>query len=613
MKGYFLRRVVMLTAAAWCALGAALADGDVSFKVDAPTITALGKYFRVEFESDRKPDDGSFEAPDFDGFDILAGPTVAKGQQVYWINGQQSVTESYTYTYVLMPQEKGTHTIGAAHITVDGRRYSTKPLPIEVVDEEGGSAARNNRGGTSSSSPEAQIAKDDILLRIKLSSTSVYKGEAIRASIVLYTRTSIAAINNPKLPTFEGFWSQELPVSDDNSSREELNGKVYTTYLLKEYLLYPQQSGSLRIEPAELTAVAQVVTQSNRGFDPFFGGQEIHNVNRKISTPEMTVTVKPLPAGAPHSFSGAVGQFALQSSMPPSKISVNSAASITLTVSGQGNLKFIDAPVIAMPESFEIYDTKTYDSIKVSAAGTSGTIKYEYPFVARSAGEFNIAPAEFSFFDPKKEEYVTLSTQPMTLTVSSDGTAASLPSGQTVTSYAEKMKQLDRDIRFIRTESGRLRREQRLFMFSPLYFLLVVAIVAAFTVAYVVMRQRIRENRNIVQRRIKHANKVAVQRLRMAERHMKQQQRHAFYEEMLKAMWGYISDKFNIPAANLTKETIREELYRRRVSAADAELFCEIISRCDEAQYSPSTADTMEEVYADAMEIISKIESIVKR
>lgn len=611
MKGYFLRRVAAMMAALWCMLGMARADGGVSFKVDAPTVTPLGEYLRVAFEVDAQPDDDSFEAPDFAGFDILAGPTVATGRQIYWVNGQQTVTESYTYTYVLMPQAKGTHTIGAAHITVDGRSYSTKPLPVEVVDEGGATAAQGNRN---SSSPEAQVAKDDILLRIKLSSTSVYKGEAVRASVVLYTRTSIAAINNVKLPSFEGFWSQELPSGEDNSSREELDGKVYTTYLLKEYLLYPQQSGRLRIEPAELTAVAQVVTQSNRGFDPFFGGQEIHNVNRKVSTPEIVLDVKPLPEGAPRSFNGAVGQFTMQGSMPPEKISVNSAASIALTISGRGNLKFIDAPAVTMPESFEIYDTKTSDSIKVSAAGTSGTIKYDYPFVARSSGEFRIPPVEFSFFDPSKEQYVTLSTEAVTLTVVSDGSAAGMPADmRQVTSYGEKMKQLDRDIRFIHTDSGRLRREQRLFMFSPLYFLLAVVIAAAFAVTYAVMRQRIRENRNIVQRRIKHANKVAVQRLRMAERHMRQQQRHSFYEEMLKAMWGYISDKFNIPAANLTKETIREELYRRGVSAADAESFCEIISRCDEAQYAPATSNSMEEVYADAMEIISKIESIVKR
>ncbi|MDE7129884.1 MAG: BatD family protein, partial [Alistipes sp.] len=206
-------------------------------------------YLRVAFEVDARPDDDSFEAPDFAGFDILAGPTVATGRQTYWINGKQTVTESYTYTYVLMPQAKGTYTIGAARISVDGRSYTTKPLPVEVIDEGDQSESRSNRNN---SSPEAHVAKDDIQLRIKLSSTSVYKGEAVRASIVLYTRTSIATINNVKLPTFEGFWSQELPAGEDSSSRAERDGKVDTTYLLKEYLLYPQQSGALRIDPAEL-------------------------------------------------------------------------------------------------------------------------------------------------------------------------------------------------------------------------------------------------------------------------------------------------------------------------------------------------------------------------
>lgn len=316
MKRYISSRILATVAALLCFVCAAHADGAVSFKVDAPTITSLGQYFRVEFRADARPDDDSFEAPDFAGFDILAGPTVATGRQSYWINGKQTTSESYTYTYVLMPQAAGTHTIGAAAITVDGKRYATRPLPVEVVDEgtRPSSPQDERRPG---SSPESHIAKDDILLRINLSSSSVYKGEAVRASIVLYTRASIATINNVKLPAFEGFWSQELPVSDDNSSREQLDGKVYTTYLLKEYLLYPQQSGRVVIDPAELTAVAQVVVESNRGFDPFFGGQEVMSVNRKVSTGQTVLTVKPLPADAPHSFGGAVGSFSLQSAMPP--------------------------------------------------------------------------------------------------------------------------------------------------------------------------------------------------------------------------------------------------------------------------------------------------------
>ena len=292
----------------------------------------------------------------------------------------------------------------------------------------------------------------------------------------------------------------------------------------------------------------------------------------------------------------------------------NSAEKVEITLSGSGNLKFITTPKLRLPESFELYDTKVQDNVKVSSAGTTGSITYTYPFVARSAGEFVIEPIVFTYFDLVKGEYVTLSSERFVLTVKDDGTAASA-SAPTVDSYADfggRMKQLDRDIRYIHT--GKLQpRAAAIFIYTPMWWLVVVAMVAMFVAIYVVMRRRIRENRNIVARRMKRADKVAVQRLRLAQRSMQEGNRHAFYEEMLRAMWGYISDKFNIPLSLLTKETIREELYRRGVSASDAEQFCLIISRADEAQYAPSTDGDMGEVYGDAVEIISKIEAVVKR
>ena len=266
-----------------------------------------------------------------------------------------------------------------------------------------------------------------------------------------------------------------------------------------------------------------------------------------------------------------------------------------------------------MPESFEVYDTKTIDNIKVTPSNTSGSITYTYPFVARSPGEFTIEPIEFSYFDPATGQYHTLATEPFAIRVIDDGSASTTPViGGGVTGYPATMRQLDRDIRFIHT--GKLaHRAASSFVLSPAYWLIIVLFVAIFIVVFVLLRKRIRDNRNIVARRMKRADKVAVQRLRMAEHSMKEGRRHDFYEEMLRAMWGYISDKFNIPVSNLTKETIREELYRRNVSAAVAEHFCDIISRSEEAQYAPSTDGEMDEVYADAVEVISKIEEAIKR
>ena len=593
---------LLTTIAAWA---------QVSFKANVPTITALGQPFRVEFSVDAEPERNSFKAPEFEGFDVLAGPSVSTGHSVQFINGQKSASYSCTYTYVLMPTEVGKYTIGTATITVDDKRYTTEPQRIEVIAEK--QSERPAQGGKpkDSASAESRISKDDILLRLKVSDTDVYKGEAIRASLVLYTRVNIADVADINIPSFDGFWSQELSF-DNTSSREEYNGRIYETHKITELLLSPQQSGKITIPAASMSVRTPVEVQGSRGFDPFFGGRQIHYVTKELKSSPVTIVVNEFPEGAPRSFKGAVGDFRISSRMPNAVIESNSADQFEITISGSGNLKFITAPRLTLPDSFEVYDTKIVDNIKATASGTTGSITYTYPFVARSAGEFTVAPIEFSFFNPATGEYNTLATEPFTIVVEDDGTAAMQSSVSSYTNYGSTMRQLDRDIRFIHI--GELPAPSvDLLIFSPAYWLVVVVLVAIFVVVYVLLRKRINDNRNIVARRMKRADKVAIQRLRMAERSMSEGNRHAFYEEMLRAMWGYISDKFNIPLSNLTKETIREELFRRGVAMAVAEEFCEIISRSEEAQYAPSTDGEMGVVYAEAIDVISKIEDVVKR
>ncbi|MBO7199618.1 MAG: protein BatD [Alistipes sp.] len=587
------------------------ASAQVSFTVDAPALTALGQPFRVAFTVDAEPEDGSFKAPSFDGFEVMAGPSVSTGHSVQFINGKKSSSYNCTYTFVLMPHDAGTYTIGAASIRVDGKGYTTKSLPIEVIAEKQSGASASS-GGSANAKPESRIGKDDILLRLKVSSTDLYKGESLRASLVLYTRATVENIESLTLPSFDGFWSQELTF-DNAPSREEYNGRVYETYKITELLLSPQESGKIVIPEAVMSVGVQVVVQDKRHYDPIFGGRQVYRVSRELKSVPVTINVKELPKGAPHSFNGAVGSFTLRSTMPEAEIDVNSADQIELTLSGMGNLKFITAPTVAFPESFEVYDTKVVDNIKLSASGTSGSITYTYPFVARAAGLFTIPGIEFSYFDPVAKEYKRLTTEPFSIEVKDDGsTQAVAPVPTNYGNYGGPMRQLDRDIRYIHT--GKLpNKSAAAFVFTPLYWLVVVAMVALFIVVYVVLRKRIRERSNTVARRMRHADKVAVQRLRMAERYMAQDDRHAFYDEMLHAMWGYIGDKFNIPVSNLTKEKIREELYRRNVSETTAEQFCEIISRSEEAQYAPSTTGDMGEVYGDAVDVISKIEAAIKR
>ena len=612
MKLFF--KHTLLTLIALFTLYTARADGDVSFEINTPLMVTAGEMFRVEFVlTNAEPDEGSFKVPSFEGLEVLAGPTTATGHSFQSINGVSSSKSTFTITYVVMGQTAGNITISEAEVAVKGKRYKTKATPIEVVAQ---SAKRDEQAAAEQGTAvQNQIAQDDILLRLNLSRNNVYQGEPIRASLTLYTRASIAGFEDVKLPSFNGFWSQELPVDNYRATRQTVDGKVYDSQIIKEYLLYPQQTGTLSIEPADITAVAQVVMRTNRAFDPFFGGgSEVYNVPRKLSTGRVNVTVKELPAGAPASFTGAVGAFTMDTQLPATELKANSAASYTVKIAGTGNLTFLQAPKLSLPSSFELYDVRSTESIHSTTAGTTGYRQFEYPFIARAEGEYDIPAIEFSYFSPEKNAYVTLSSAALTLNVAPDGSAGAATPQQIITGTSkEGVRQLGSDIRFIKLGEPALRAVAAPLMLSTTYFVIVLLILIAAIAAYFILRRVIRDSKNTVLVRNRRANKVAVQRFRAAERFMREQNRHAFFEEMLRALWGYMSDKLNIPVSNLTKENIREELQRRGCSAEDAHHFTDIISRCDEAQYSPAESVQMSDVYAEGVNIISRIESIIKR
>ena len=372
----FLRHTILALVATLTFL-TSRADGNVTFEINTPLIVTAGEMFRVEFIlTNGKPDDDTFRTPSFEGLEVLAGPTTATGRSFQSINGVSSSKTTFTITYVVMAQTAGNITIGAAEVAVDGKKFTTKSTPIEVVEQ---SASRAEQAAAQQGTAvQNQIAQDDILLRLNLSRTEVYQGEPIRASLTLYTRASIAGFENAKLPSFNGFWSQELPTDNYRPTRQTVDGKVYDSQIIKEYLLYPQQSGVLTIEPADITAVAQVVMRSQRAFDPFFGGgSEVYNVPRKLTTGAIRVTVKELPEGAPASFTGAVGSFSMDAQLPSSELKANSAASYNIRISGTGNITFLQAPKLALPSSFELYDVRSTESISSTTNGTTGYRHFE--------------------------------------------------------------------------------------------------------------------------------------------------------------------------------------------------------------------------------------------
>lgn len=611
---------IFLTALSVLAIFSATAAEKVTFEANSPLTVAVGEAFRVEFTLNAEPDKNTFQPPSFEGFDVIAGPSVSTGSSIQYINGSITKSYSYTFTYVLLPQAAGNVTLGAAEVKVDGETYRTESMPIEIVNEGTSRQTPQSQGGGRSSAEEQpdvqnQIAKDDFLLRAVVSRQSVYKNEPLHVSFKLYTRVPYVNLVPESAPSFNGFWSQDL--SDPNTARvgrETYNGKVYETRVLYDYLLYPQQVGTLTIDPVDLTVVAQVVVQS-RNADPFFGrGHEVYNVPRKVQSQRATVTVKPLPGGAPSSFTGAVGSFTMDTKLPSEHFAANSAETFTVKISGRGNLTFVQAPKLPLPTSFEQYNVKTTESINPSSSGISGYRQFEYPFIARAEGTYSVDPIEFTYFDLQRNEYVTLRSRPMTLEITPDergGGDAVVMQGRGMSK--EEVRLLGEDIRFIKLGNPQLRTVRVPFLFSVPYWGILALVVVLFVAAYTALRKRIRESQNLALVRGKRANKVAVQRFRTAKGYMEAQNRHAFYEEMLRALWGYMSDKFNIPVANLTKENVREELHKRGVSAEDSQRFTNIITQCDEAQYSPAESARMGDVYSEGVDLISRIEAVIKR
>lgn len=606
-----MRKLLSCLVALLC-LVQARAAAPVSFEASAPLLVASGENFRIEFSLNAEPDNDSFVAPAFDGFNLIAGPVSYHSTNMMIVNGAMENSVNNTFTYVLSAPATGKFTVGAAEIKVNGKSYRTKPVTIEVVEE---SEAQQSQGAQKGSSGKASVGADDLLIRTIVDRSSVYKGEPLTVALKLYKRVALAGIDGVKFPSFNGFWTQELNSDNNMWQRESYNGRIYETLVIREYLLYPQQVGKLRIDPIEMTAIAQVVVPGrSQGFDPFFDSDEIVEVRRKLTSQPIDVTVKALPAGAPDSFTGAVGKFTMEDTPPQTTLTANSATTYTIKISGTGNLPFVQAPALELPTSFEQYDVKTTESLKNSTRGISGYRQFEYPFIARAEGEYTVPAVEFTYFNPELMKYVTLSSRELSIDVQPD-TSGGGASGNTIIGGLSKedVKLLGQDIRFIKLGSAGLRPVRSVFVGSGLYWTVLILLAVLFVAASLYLRKRIKEMQNVTLIRGKRANRVALQRFRAAAGYMKDESQHGFYEEMLRALWGYMSDKLNIPVANLTKDNVREELRKRDIAPDTVQQFIDIIASCDEAQYSPVASAQMSEIYAEGVKIISKLESTIKK
>ncbi len=594
--------------------GAVLAQ-NVTLKAAGPSAVAVGEMFQASYTLtiDSKGEPEKFNEPDLGAFNVIAGPTVSSGWSMSMVGRDVSRKTEYTYTYVLQLSAVGTYTLPPASVVVNGKEYKSQAVPIEAIQAN----AANGNQQQSGASATGEISDNDLFMRLIVDKTTVYKGEPLRVFLKLYSKVSIGGNLDAKFPEFNGFWSQTLDTRQYQWQRETYNNQVYDTHILSEYLLYPQQAGELTIDPFEITFVVQVVTRSSRqsAVDAFFGGSDIQEARKRVASKPVKINVKNWPAGAPEGFNGAVGSFTMTTEFPSETITANSATTMNVRITGSGNLPLIQAPGVSMPTSFEQFNIKTTESLDRSINGITGYRQFEYPVIARAQGDYIIDPVRFSFFNPESGRYVSLSSDAIEVKVLPDSTERAAPVSNGLVSGLSKedVRILGQDIRYIKTDAPKFVKTDKFFVWSLPYFAVLAFLLGLFVFLLVFLQKRIREMRNTDFVKGKRANKVALQRLQRAHGYMKSDNQRKFYEEMLQALWGYMGDKLNIPVAILTKESVREALQRKAVGADHINQYIELISECEYAQYSPAESGQMHDVYRGAVEVISKLESIMKR
>lgn len=585
---------------------------NINLKASAPNAVASGQQFRLEYTVNG--DGKDFRAPEFTGFDILMGPSTSSSMSTQIINGKVSSQTSKTYTFVILALQEGTYTIPSATVKVDGSQYTSNSLTVKVLPAD---QANQSSGANNTESTSAGVGANDVMVRLSLSKSKVFEGEALVATIKLYTVNGQTQMTNAKFPEFNGFTVQEIDLPDQKSFElEHYNGRNYYSVTLKQYLLFPQRSGKLDISPATLDLSIPVRTQQRARsiFDDFFDSYQ--NVNKTVTSSLQSVEVKPLPFGKPETFLGGVGEFKISSSVSATELNANEALTVKIVISGSGNIKFVKDPQLKIPADFEEYDPKVDLNVNVSKSGMTGSKTIEYTLIPRFGGNFELPPVEFTYFDINNAQYKRISTQAYKIKVAkgtaSESSSTPVASGITTVNQ-ESLRLLGSDIRFIKKAPLSLTRVNKFLHGSTAYLLWYIISSLLFVTFFIIYRKRVAENANIALMRNKKANKVASKRLKIASRYLKTHQKEPFYDELLKAMWGYLSDKLNISLSELNKDNVEFELSYHGADELLIKQLMDIVTTCEFARYSPVQSDeAMDKLYESTVDAIDKMEGVIK-
>ena len=587
----------------------------VSFVASAPDVVVVGDQVRLSYTvTTQKVKD--FRAPSIKGFDVLMGPSRSEQSSTQIVNGSVSSTSSITFTYILMANTAGEFTVPGASIVADGNQMISNSVKIKVLpqDQNHNSSRRNNDNSSSiQPSSNASVSNQDLFITATASKTNVYEQEAFVLTYKIYTRESNLQLNNAKLPDFKGFHSQEIEMTTNARwTPEHYKGRNYYTTVYRQFVLFPQQSGKLFIEPAQFQMTVNKPVQSADPFDAFFnGGNNVIEIKKPITTPKIAINVNPLPAGKPTNFLGGVGEFNISSSINSKELKTNDAITIKLVISGTGNLKLISNPEIKFPDDFEVYDPKVDNQVRLTKEGLTGNKVIEYLAIPRHAGTYKIPGVSFSYFDIRSKSYKTLNTEDYVINVEKGAGNAD----QVIANFTNKedLKVLGEDIRYIKQNEVTFQPKGSFFYGSMSYWLFYIIPALAFILFFIIYRKQAAENANVAKMRTKKANKVAIKRMKLAGKLLSENKKDAFYDEVLKALWGYISDKLNIPVSRLSKDNIEEKLRNHGVSEELIKEFLNALNDCEFARFAPGDENqAMDKVYSSSIEVISKMENSIK-
>ena len=595
-------------------------SAQVTLKIQAPNVTEVGRRIRVSYVANTQNVD-DIQVGDFPGFNVLYGPSTSSSSSISIINGKTTQSSSMTFTYMLVAKEEGKFTLPAATIKVEGKTYKSGSAVIEVLPSSGngqgnnqqslsGRQQNNNSSRQRGHASASDISGNELYMTVTASKKKIYEQEAVLLTYKLYTLVTIHQIAG-EMPQLDGFHVQEVDSKAQMSLKyERVNGRTYGTAVWRQYVLYPQKTGKLKVPSITFDSQVEIQNTSMDPFDVFFGGGSLSQlVKKSINTPAIEIEVLPLPTPKPANFAGAVGHYTISGQLTPEQVNANDAATLRLIVSGQGNMKLMKSPKVNFPQDFEIYDPKVSDKTTNTSLGDKGNVVYDYVVVPRHGGKFTIAPVEFCYFDPDAHSYKTLKTDSFSIAV-----AKSKTTGSSNYHEQEDLKILNDDIRYIKLGNVDVEASDKLFFGSMSYWMYYIVSTGVFILLLILFNRQIKKSRDISGMRVQKASKAASKRLKTAAKLMKQHQSEAFYDEVMRALLGYAGDKLNIQKSDLNKENVSASLLSFGVQENLVDAYMNLISECEFARYAPGDPDaTMEKIYSSASDVINELDSAIKK